>query len=62
MTVNLIFITLFILSMSTAFAANKPPPHTIADESRLMNGMRIQINTKDKNLTVDTDRNLTLKA
>ena len=42
-----------LLSTSTIFAQNNLPKHTIADESPLMRGMRIQLNSNDKNLTKD---------
>ncbi len=46
-----IFLTLFIVGISTVFAENGLPEHTVADESRLSGGVRIQINSDNENLT-----------
>ncbi|WP_350151353.1 hypothetical protein [Nitrosomonas sp.] len=47
------FLFVLLISTSAVFAQTKLPKHTIADESPVMRGTRIQLNSNDKNLTKD---------
>lgn len=48
---KILLFLLFFVGISTAFADSTLPEHTIVDESRLSEGMRVQINSDNENLT-----------